>query len=161
MLLYLGLCISLPFVFEYIYEEKDIFDFTIRLSVIFFVLLCVPPMVLFFRYAIVNNSLEIAYKSNDIELLLNGKKRIVKLNEIEHIEIKLTFPTYFSGIRYLATDSFLYAVIYLHSKESFTVTSLLDNELFDTKAFFNGRVDIFRKLRFVCWPPGQNLHFSQ
>lgn len=158
MLFYMIFCLSLPFIIGYI-SGDGITEFMIQLSIVFFIVFCVPAIVLFLRYASVNKSIEINYKNTRIEISKSGKFRAIGLSEIESVEVKLTLPIYFNGVRYFATDSFLYATVYLKSKESFTVTTLLDNELFDTKHYFSDKVDVVRKLRLICWPPNQKLKF--
>jgi len=112
---------------------------------------------LFVRYVIVSRDVEVKYLNDKVKLSLNGKVREVDLADIDFIEAKLTLPVFFNGIRFLATDSFLYAKFHLNSGESFIVTSMLDNELLETLCFFKNKKEINRKLAFICWPPANKL----
>ena len=58
MLFYLIFCLALPFFFD---SEDGTFEFMIKISTVFIFLLCVPPIILFFRYLIVNRPLEVKY----------------------------------------------------------------------------------------------------
>jgi len=159
MFFYMFFCLSLP----YILDSKDgdgTAELAIQLSLGFFLLMCVPAIILIIRYANVNNSLEITYRNERLELSQEGNRRTIELSEIDHIETKLPIPVYFNGFRFFATDSLFYTVIYLETEENFTVTTLLDNELLDTNAYLGDKFEIVRKLRPICWPPNHNLKFA-
>jgi len=148
---YLALCFFIPIYFDSKYE-KGTAEILLIISTVWFFLLCFPAIVLFFRYVIVNKNVKIKYQKNSINILVSNESRVVALDEVDSVEIKLTLPVFYNGIRFLATDSFLCAVVYLKTGENFTITTLIDNELIETKNYFKNKVKVERKLRFICWP---------
>jgi len=127
------------------------------ISIIGGVAFSVPAIVLLWRYVAINKDVEIEYLKNKINVLIDDSSRTFEMDEIEHIEIRVTLPVFYNGFRYFATDSYFYAVIYLKSKESFVVTSLIDNELIETIDYFKDKATVERKWSFICWPPAHNL----
>lgn len=144
--------VSLPFILN-TKGGNEYIEFAMKLSLGFFMIMCVPALISFYRYVVVSRNIEINYDRNKIEIVQKTYSRTVELKEVKQIDMVLTLPVYFGGFRFFATDSFFYAVIQLKSNECFTVTTFIDNELLDTKSFFADKVSFNKKPRLICWPP--------
>ena len=159
ILLFISLCLFIPFYSKMKYGVQSS-NLIIDFAWAFFVIVCVPAIALYLRYYLLSRNYTVFYSYKCISFISNCKKRNINVGDISHIEIKMPIPMYFNGLRFFATDSFLYAVIYTKSKEKFVITSFLDRDLIDTIAFFKGKVDIKRKPRLLCWPPKNKVNIT-
>ena len=135
ILFYFVLCLSLPLFFS-LKENDGTFEFIVKVAFVAFILLCVPAILLFFRYVMINKNVSVYYESNRIKVTIGVESKIIDIKEVNSVTLYLTAPVYFKGFRFFPTDSFLYAIIQLKSGEQITITTLIDIELFDTKLYF-------------------------
>ena len=145
-------CILLPLYYEVV-EGRSTDSFIIFLMIVFFIILCLPAIILLVRYSHVNNNVTVIYDNDIVYFELGKLARKLNIKDVEQVEFKASISVSYDRPRLFATDSFMYANIILKTGEHFTVTSLLDLELLKTEKFFRHQVPITKKIRFICWPP--------
>ncbi len=143
-------CISLPFYFKYILGEQ-INTFVIYITLLIFLLICTPAIYLFVRYYKHSKKTGISYHDDYFEIHSKETCKKLKWKQVDKVVFNVTLPVHFNSIRMLATDSFLFATIYIQSGEEIKITSLVDIELIETRRNFIGKVRIETRSKFICW----------
>lgn len=109
----------------------------------------VDSIVLFVRYYLINKDSVVEFLSSDwMRWSQGGVETYISPDDVESIDLNLTYPVFDERIGWGGGDNFIYAKFNLKDGRSFVLTSLMSPKLDLPQGFYQKAV---RVRNFRCW----------
>jgi len=116
-------------VFTYVMSVKtgDDINVFIWISVVMFIFLGGPSIIIHFNYYIVNKGyvFEYAHYEKEITITHNGQYDSFYIDDIKHVDRFMCYNLAANRSSFVSWDGYNHSVIYLNNGKKFTITSLL------------------------------------